>query len=418
MAVRTSSPRDRRLEWLLSSSAIGNLADGIGKVAFPLLATTLTHDPVQIGALSATQFAPWLLFGLLAGALVDRVDRRRAMLLANVGRSVVIGLTTIGVWTGSISIWLVYVAAMLLGTAETIAESAGNALIPAVAGQDRLESANSKFQAAEILGQVFLGGPVGSATFALFAAFPFLLNSAGFVVAAVLLLGLTGRYRPNEGAAPTKLRADLVDGLNWLARAPLLRRLVIIGGLTALTGELAQAQLVLYALDDLQLSNATFGLFAFVGGIGGLAGAALAPRLVTLTGRKPVLIGGIGVCGLAFAGMGLFRQPVVAAVLFGVFAGSVVAVNVVLATARHALVPGELLGRVLGAWRTVVWGAIPVGALLGGGLTRLLGSAGATFAVSGFLQIALAGFAVPALRRFSLSAEPAHDQHRGAERSH
>ncbi|GLY64044.1 MFS transporter [Amycolatopsis taiwanensis] len=418
MAVRTSSPRDRRLEWLLSSSAIGNLADGIGKVAFPLLATTLTHDPVQIGALSATQFAPWLLFGLLAGALVDRVDRRRAMLLANVGRSVVIGLTTIGVWTGSISIWLVYVAAMLLGTAETIAESAGNALIPAVAGQDRLESANSKFQAAEILGQVFLGGPVGSATFALFAAFPFLLNSAGFVVAAVLLLGLTGRYRPNEGAAPTKLRADLVDGLKWLARAPLLRRLVIIGGLTALTGELAQAQLVLYALDDLQLSNATFGLFAFVGGIGGLAGAALAPRLVTLTGRKPVLIGGIGVCGLAFAGMGLFRQPVVAAVLFGVFAGSVVAVNVVLATARHALVPGELLGRVLGAWRTVVWGAIPVGALLGGGLTRLLGSAGATFAVSGFLQVALAGFAVLALRRFSLSAEPAHDQHRGAERSH
>lgn len=407
MAVRTTSSRDRRLGWLLSSSAIGNLADGIGKVAFPLLATTLTHDPVQIGALSATQFAPWLVFGLLAGALVDRVDRRRAMLLANVGRAAVVALTTIGVWTGTLSIWLVYLAAVLLGTAETVAESAGNALIPAVAGQDRLESANSKFQAAEILGQVFLGGPVGSATFALFAAFPFLLNSAGFVVAAVLLLGLTGRYRPNEGAGPTKLRADLVDGLKWLVRAPLLRRLVIIAGLAALTGELAQAQLVLYVLDDLHLSDATFGLFAFVGGIGGLAGAALAPRLIAFSGRKPVLTGGIAVCGLSFAGMGVLWQPVVAAVLFGVFAAAVVAMNVVLATARHALVPGELLGRVLGAWRTVVWGMIPVGALLGGALTQLLGSAGATFAVSGLVQVALAGYTALALRRFSLSSEPA-----------
>ncbi len=397
---------DRRLSWLLAANGVGNLADGIGKVAFPLLATTLTRDPVQIGALSATQFLPWLLLGVFAGTLADRVDRKRAVLLANVTRAVVVGLTALLVYTGALSIWLVYVAALLLGAAETVAESAGNAMIPALARPDQLESANSKFQAAEILGQTFLGGPVGSLTFALFAAFPFLLNSAGFAVAAALLLGLTGSFRPKTRAGPTRLRTDLVDGLKWLVHHPLLCRLVVIAGLISFASEMAQAQLVLYALEDLGLSEAAFGLFTFVGGIGGLAGAAVAPRLVRLAGRRPVLVAGIFAGGVGFGAMGFVHQPVASAALFGLFAAAVVAVNVVLATARHALVPSELLGRVLGVWRTVVWGAIPLGALVGGALTEVLGSASATFAVSGGAQIALAALAALLLWRFSMDREP------------
>lgn len=398
--------KDRRLTWLLSANAVGNLADGIGKVAFPLLATTLTRDPVQIGALSATQFLPWLLFGVFAGTLADRVDRKRAVLLANVTRAVVVGLTALLVHTGTLSIWLVYVAALLLGAAETVAESAGNAMIPALAAPEKLESANSKFQAAEILGQTFLGGPVGSLTFAMFAAFPFLLNSAGFAVAAALLVGLAGSFRPKPPAERTRMRTDLAHGFRWLCHQPLLCRLVIIAGLTSFTSEMAQAQLVLYALDDLGLSAAAFGLFTFVGGIGGLAGAAAAPRLVRVAGRRPVLVAGIFAGGAGFAAMSLVHQPVASAALFGLFAAAVVAVNVVLATARHTLVPSELLGRVLGVWRTVVWGAIPLGALVGGALTEVLGSAGATFAVSGAAQIALAALAALVLWRFSMDREP------------
>jgi Na+/melibiose symporter-like transporter len=404
---RRRRTKDRRLSWLLSAAAGGNLADGIAKVAFPLLATTLTRDPVQIGALSATQFVPWLVLGVLAGTLVDRVDRRRAVLLANVARAAVTLLTALLVWTGGLSIGLLYVAALLLGTAETVAESAANAVIPSVVGEGGLEQANSKFQAAEILGQTFLGGPVGSLTFALFAAFPFLLSSTGFVVAAALLLGLAGSYRPRSPVTPTRLRTDLTGGLKWLMHSPLLLRLVIVAGLVSLTSELAQAQLVLYALEDLKLSDAAFGVFSFVGGIGGLAGAAVAPRAVRAAGREPVLFAGLAAGGLGFLGMGLLRHPVPAAVLFGLFAAAVVVVNVVLATARHSLVPGELLGRVLGAWRTVVWGAVPVGALLGGALTRLLGSASGTFVVSGAAQLVLAALTLLMLRRFTLERNPA-----------
>ncbi|SEB42730.1 Transmembrane secretion effector [Amycolatopsis tolypomycina] len=394
----------RRLGWLLTSSAASHLGDGIGKVALPLLATTLTRDPVLIAGLSATQFLPWLLFAAVAGALVDRIDRRRAMIVANTVRAAAVGALAVLVATGGMTIWLVYLTALIIGTAETIADSAANALIPAVVGNGSLDAANSKLQACEIVGQTFLGGPVGSLTFALFAAFPFILNSAGFAIAAAVLLGLAGTYRAKAETPvePAKLRTELADGLRWLRGHPLLLRLVVVAGLLSLVSELAQAQLVLYALEDLHLSDATFGFFAFVGGIGGLAGAGLAPRLVRATGRLPVVVGGIVCCGLGFGGMGLVRSPVAGAALFGLFAAAVVAVNVVLATARHTLVPGELLGRVLGVWRTVVWGAIPPGALLGGVLTERLGSAARTFAVSGVAMLVVAAFAFGALRRFSL----------------
>lgn len=124
---------DRRLRWLLASSAASNLGDGIGKVAFPLLAVTLTRDPLLIAGLSATQFLPWLLFALPAGALLDRVDRRRAMILANGVRAVVVGGTAALVAAGGVTIWLVYAAALLIGFAEVVADSAANVLIPAVA---------------------------------------------------------------------------------------------------------------------------------------------------------------------------------------------------------------------------------------------------------------------------------------------
>ncbi|MEV6905368.1 MFS transporter [Amycolatopsis sp. NPDC051071] len=400
---------NRRLRWLLTSSAASNLGDGIGKVAFPLLAVTLTRDPLLIAGLSATQFLPWLLFALPAGALLDRIDRRRAMIVANAARAVVVGAMAVLVAADGVTIWVVYVAALLIGTAETVADSAANVLIPAVVGKGSLDSANSKLQACEIVGQTFLGGPIGSATFALFATFPFLLNSVGFAIAAVVLIGLAGSYRPRstEQGAPADLRAELAEGLRWLKHHRLMLRLVVVAGLISLVSELAQAQLVLYAIEYLKLSEATFGLFALVGGVGGLLGAAVAPRLVKASSRRAVLITGTGCCGAAFAGMGLTSSPVAGAGLFGLFAAAVVAVNIVLGTARHTLVPGELLGRVLGVWRTVVWGAIPVGALLGGVLTHALGSPARTFLASGLLLFGVAAFAFVSLRPGALDDESA-----------
>ncbi|MGW5050774.1 MFS transporter [Actinokineospora sp. NPDC004072] len=391
--------KDRRLAWLLGSSALSNLGDGIGKVAFPLLAVSVTRDPVLIAGLSATSFLPWLLFSLLTGVLIDRVDRRKAMLIANAARALIVGGLAVVVLTDQATIWLLYAFALALGTVETVADSAAQALIPAVVDRAGLESANGKLQSVEIVGQTFLGGPLGSLTFAVFAALPFLLNSAGFAIAAVLLVLLHGKYRPK--AAPVEqvaLRQQLAEGLRWLRGNALMVQLVTFGAALALTSELAQALLVLYAVDDLGLSTAAFGVFALVGGAGGLLGAWVVPRLTKRLSRRTVLTAATGFCGLGFGLMSVVGDPISASLLFGLFAAAVVVINVILGALRGALVPEHLFGRVLGVWRTAVWGGIPLGALLGGLLADWLGTR-AVFGVSGALQILLGGFVWIALDR-------------------
>ncbi|CRK60857.1 Antibiotic efflux protein [Alloactinosynnema sp. L-07] len=384
--------KDNRLRWLLGSSGLSNLGDGIGKVAFPLLAASLTRDPVLIAGLSATAFLPWLLFASLSGVLIDRVDRRRAMLLANVSRAVIVGVLGLVVLAGAASVWLLYVTALLLGAVETVADNAAQALVPAVVDRDGLESANGKLQSVEIVGQTFLGGPLGSLTFAVFAAMPFLLNSVGFVVAAVLLVAIRGRFRPAVTGPAPSVRTQIGEGVRWLRGNALMLRLAVFAAAMALATELAQALLVLYALQDIRLTEAGFGVFALVGGAGGIIGALFAPRLTQLLSRRTVFTGAVVACGLAFAAMSSAADPAAASLLFGVFAAAVVVLNVILGTLRHALVPDHLFGRVLGVWRTAVWGAIPVGALLGGLLAASFGTR-AVFAISGAAQLALAAWA-------------------------
>lgn len=398
--------KDRRLVWLLSSSALSNLGDGIGKVAFPLLAVSITQDPVLIAGLSATSFLPWLLFSLLTGALIDRVDRRKAMLLANAARAVIIGGLAVLVYADATTIWLLYAFALVLGTIETVADSAAQALVPAVVERSGLESANGKLQSVEIVGQTFLGGPLGSLTFALFAALPFLLNSAGFAIAAVLLVLLHGHYKPKAAAATaqTPLRVQLAEGWRWLRGHALMVQLVVFAASVALTSELAQALLVLYAIVDLGLSPAAFGVFALVGGLGGLLGAWVAPRLTKKLPRRMVLTLSTGFCGLGFGLMSVVGNPIAASLLFGVFAAAVVVINVILGALRGALVPEHLFGRVLGVWRTAVWGAIPLGALLGGLLADWLGTR-AVFGISGALQILLGGFVWISLDRHAAEVD-------------
>lgn len=409
VAVATPAVRRRGMPYLISSVSVANFADGIGKTAFPLLAASQTRDPVVIGALSATAVLPWLLFSVATGVLLDRVDRRRALVVANLARAAVIGGLAVAVAVGASPIWLIFVAALLVGTAETVADSAGNVLIPSVAGRDKLDRANGQVQAAEVAGQSFLGPIAGSVLFAVFAAFPFLLNAFGFALAAALLVGIAGTHRPVRLPGPRRADdAESMDGtgggavragLRWLRGSPLILRLMMIAAALGLTSELAANQLVLYVLEELRLPEGMFGVFAAASGVGGLVGAG-APKLLKIMPRRTVLLGGIAMAGASFAGMGLTGSAVLAAVLFGTFAAGIVAVNVVIATTRHLTVPDGLLGRVLGVWRTVVWGTIPVGALLGGVTTDALGGASATFLVSGVALLVVGAIALPTLRRF------------------
>lgn len=372
---------------LLVSSATSNLADGIGRTALPLLAASFTRDPLLISGLVTLAFLPWLLFALVSGVLVDRVDRRKAMAAANMFRALVVAALGIAVITDIAGIPALYAAAFLLGVAETVYDSAARAMLPSVVRRDQLDAGNSLLSTEETVGQTFLGAPIGAFLFALFAAAPLLTNAVGFTIAAVLILTVRGTFRQARPDRST-IRADIRAGLGWLRAHELLRGLMLVS--TAIVGvaSMADAVFVLYVLEDLGVPEAGFGLFLVAAGVGGLLGGALAGWVGRRLGRTWAMVLADALGGAAFIAMGLTGQPLAGAILFGAFGVSVMVWNVQSMSVRQALIPTELFGRVQGAWRTLVWGAIPVGSLLGGLLASLT-SVRTVFVLSGGLQLAI-----------------------------
>jgi MFS family permease len=376
---------------LYASSATSNLADGIGKTAVPLIAATFTRNPLAISGLVTFAFLPWLLFALPSGVLVDRIDRRYAMSAANALRAASMAVLAVLVLSGHGGILALYVISFLLGLAETVYDSATRALLPQVVRNEQLDRANGLLTVEETLGQTFLGGPSGSALFAIAASLPLLFNASGFVIAAVLVLTLRGRFRPERAAAPVSVRRDIADGVRWLARHPLLRGLTLISATTALIQTMATGVLVLYVLEVLRLPSGDFGYVLLAAGIGALLGGISTPPLVRWFGRGPVLTVGALVAGAPPILMALTRNGYVGAVLFAISSGGVMTWNVITMSLRQALIPQHMFGRVQGAYRTLVWGAIPVGALAGGALAGAVGVR-PVFAVVGIALVLCAGW--------------------------
>jgi MFS family permease len=376
---------------LYAASAVSNLADGINRVALPLLATTLTRDPVLVAGLTSLAFLPWLLFALPAGAVVDRVDRTRAMAVANTVRAVVLGALAVTVLTGTASLVVLYAVAFVIGAAETVYDSAARAVLPQVVRREQLDRGNGLLTTAEEASQGFVGAPLGSVLFALAVAAPLLTTAAGFLLAALLVLTIAGTHRPVRDAGPrTTIRRDVAEGVGWLWRHRFLRGLTLVSASTSLVQSMTTGVLVLYALDDLGVGEAGYGLLLTAAGIGAVVGGLTAAPLAGRIGRTGTLVAGSVVAAAATAAMGLTDDAVVAGVLFGVGTAGVLFWNVLTMSLRQALIPAELFGRVQGGYRTLVWGGIPLGALLGGVLADAT-SVPAVFVVAGAGLLVLAG---------------------------
>jgi MFS family permease len=392
---------------LYASSATTNLADGIGRTALPLVAASYTLDPVLVAGLTTSAFLPWLLFALVSGAVVDRVDRRYAMSAANAARALASGTLVVLTLLHAGSVPALYAVAFVLGTAETVYDSATRALLPQVVGRRDLDRANSLLTVEETLGQQFVGSPVGSALFALAAALPLGLNAAGFAAAAVLVLTVPGDYRPARSGVPTSVRRDMADGVRWLSRHALLRGLTLVSAATALVQSMGTGVLVLYVLEVLRLPAGAFGLIVLGTGVGGLVGGVLAPSLTRRVGRAGMLTGGAVVAALAEGGLALTTSAVVATVLGAVSAAGVMVWNVLTMSLRQSLIPEAVFGRVQGAYRTLVWGGIALGSVAGGAVAHVIGLR-ALFGVIGAGLLVLAAVLGALLRRHA--DELAHEE--------
>lgn len=392
---------------LFVSSAMSNFADGAGRVVLPLLAATISRDPVVVSAVVALNRIPWLLFALPGGAIADKVDRRRSMALANGIRACLyLGLGTAAL-ADLLSVPLLYVVVFCLALCEIIYDSAARAILPAVVERGQLDRANGWLTVEENVGQNFAGASLAAVLFGIAAALPLLGNGVWFALAAVLILSLPGGFRPVR-EKKTGVRQDITEGLVWLWRHRLLRDLVVATCLIAAFGAMASGILVLYALNVLLVSEAGFGLLVAGGGVGGLIGGLLSARIVAGLGRLRTLVFSAAVAPTTLVLMGLTTDPWVGGVLFACGAAGVTVWNVTSMSLRQMVIPEALLGRTLAAYRMVIWGGIPVGALAGG-LLASSASIATVFVLAGCAQFPVIVWLGYLLRRHRQQIDHAYE---------
>lgn len=386
MSARPGDPADSRIVtgdgtrtrqglgagfWRLFSASTGsNLSDGVLQASLPLLAASLTRDPLLVSLVASLAFLPWLLFSIPAGALVDRVDRRRAMQLANLARAAILVLLAVTVATGTASIGALYAAAFLLGVAETVYDNAARAMLPRVVRRDQLERGNALLTTTESVCNIFLGAPLGALAFAVAAVAPLGASVALYLLAATLIVTVRGSFAParDADAARPSMRADIREGLTWLLRHRVLRQLVWTCGLGALGESLAMGIAVLLVLDVLGLSEVGFGVLLALMGVGAVLGSLASPGMTRLLGRTAAMGASGTAAGLALLAIGIWPTLEVVSIAWPLSALAISAFNVQTMSVRQALIPDALFGRVQGAYRTVLWGGIPLGIVVGGAI--------------------------------------------------
>ena len=361
-----------RFDKLTVASGISNVGDGVMGAAFPLLVAFLTRDPLLVAGATFVGRLPWLLFGLLSGALVDRMDRKRVMVVTNSLRFVAISLLAWGVATENAGLVAVYVVAFALGVAETFFDTSAEAFIPRLVETRQLPAANARLQGLEFVASNLLGPPLGAFLFAAAAAVPFFVNGVSFLAAAVLILWIPGTYASERTTTET-LRKEIGEGLRWLWAQRVVRTLVMTAGGTNLIMFSFMAVFVLFAQDILDVTDFTYGVLLAVVGLGGLVGAILAPRIIGAIGPGNTLRLNVGAAVVLFTLAGLTSEVWQMATLGFLFTLVLAGWNVVSVSLRQTLTPDELRGRVSGAARVLAWGTQPVGAILGGVIASAFG---------------------------------------------
>ena len=358
---------------LWTATAVSNLGDGVRLAAFPLVAAALTRDAAAVAAVTFVGQLPWILFGLVAGVVADRADRRRVMVAADAFRAAVAALFALAVLTDAASLPLLYVTAFLLGTAETFFDNAAQSILPALVPRDRLDAANGPLLAAERGGNELVGPAFGGPLFAAAAVAPFLFDAASFAVAALLVFAVRGSFRPERPRARPRLGVEVADGLRFVRRDRAIGGLIGAVAVLAIVDSAWFSILVLYALEVLDLGATGFALLLLAGGVDGLGGSLGAARVSRRFGVRRVLAGALVVAAATQLVLGLTTTPAVAWLMLLVSGGVFGVWNVVALSLRQSLVPDPLLGRVNAAYRVVGVGSYAVGALLGGVLAESVG---------------------------------------------
>jgi MFS family permease len=367
----------RSFRWLFSASLVNNAGDGVALAAGPLLVASHTRDPFLVSLALLSEYLPVLLFGVIGGAIADRVDRKLMVIAVNLGRAFVLAVLVVTIATDTVSIALILAALFALGTAETFADSASSTLVPTLVPRAHLGIANARMQGAFVLTNQLLLPPVGAFLFTIGPAIPFAANAFGFALGALLVSRIVESTRParlEQGSGVRRgLVADMVEGIRWLVGHPPMRTLALTIVTFNVTYGAAWGVLVLYAGDRLGMNEVGFGLLTTAIAVGGVIGTLSYGALERRFSLANIMRVGLLIETGTHLVLALTTLPAVALGTLVVFGAHAFVWGTTSTVVRQRAVPNELLGRVGGVYRVAIVGGLVIGTPIGGLLAKSFG---------------------------------------------
>jgi transmembrane secretion effector len=382
--------------WLYFS---GQLTSQVGSsftmFALPLLVFKLTHSATNLALTTASEFVPYLLFGLVLGAVADRVDRKRMMLLTDVGRALVIGVLPVLALSGALRVDYIYAVAFVQSTLGILFNCGEFAAIPSLVGRDDLVAANGRIMATNSAGQIL--GPIlaGVLVTLMSPADLLFFDAASFFVSAVSLALIRRSFNGADRADTAKpgvsgLLRDVRDGLHYVWSNPVLRGISLMMALINFVSSTENSQLVLFAKRALAASDSEVAVLYAAGAAGVVIVSMTAAPIRRRLSFAVTALGALVIAGLTTTAMALIGSYPAALVLWAASSGFGLLLNINTSALRQAIVPDEMYGRVVSVAQVLAWSAIPLGALAGAAAIQLSGSVAGVYAVAGLLTALIA----------------------------
>ena len=355
-----------------SASLITNLADGVLKLAAPLLAVSLTEDPVLIGLLSALSLLPWLFFAIPIGVYVDRTDRRRALIQGNILRSIVGIVLAFAIAEDFINIWILLSAIFFIGICEVLVDTTSQSVLPQILDRSEFEKGNSRLQISEVIVAQFVGSPLSGFLYAIAIGLPFFFSTSGFFVAALVIAVIPFKkelssINPHDVKKEKMgILGDIKFALSFIYREKSIFAIVVVTTSIGFFYSLSNAIAPLFLLKELDIPVRLFGVVLAIQGVGALIGSIAAPRISSALGRGRALALNLLLASSMIVLTGLAPNAVVYVVISVVIGFTISIWNILLMSLYQSLIPSHLYGRIHGARRTIVWGLMPLGSVIGG----------------------------------------------------
>lgn len=367
---RLSLWRNRDYMLLWSGQTVSSVGTQVSGIAFPLLILAITGSPAQAGVAYALRSLPYIVFSLPVGALIDRWDRKRVMILCDIGRAIALGSIPIALALGWLTIWQLYAVALVEGTLFVFFNLAEVACLPRVVSTEQLPAATAQNQATEATASL-VGPSLSGVLYLAGQALPFLADAVSYMASVISLFFIRAQFQIERVAKPRRLRVEIGEGLSWLWRQPLIRYIAFLtGGLNFVT---AGSPLIVIVLAQHQgASPAVIGFIFAIGGIGGIVGSVIAPILQKRLRFGTAIIGTVWFWALLWP----FYAIAPNALLLGIISALTFTIgplyNVVQFSYRLSLIPDELQGRVNSVFRLLAFGFQPLGAGLAGVLLQTI----------------------------------------------